>query len=143
MREARVPALTLEAEGNFPAFKLDCKPYYYANIKADDPLAPSAFAWLEKHGHGDIIKKTYTIVVGKGDAKLSKRIEATLNKAKIPFEVKMAVPWNTLTAFLREQIEKFKTMPPLDLLGGKVGSVVDMKVMKPKGEEPTRQGDKF
>ena len=142
MDQCKTASWTLAAEGNHPAFKLDRKPFYYANIKADSPEAPEAFAWLDKH-HPGLVRTTYTIHYGKGEEKAAAKLEALLTKNKIVFEVKRSVPWNTLTAFLREQVEKFKTVPPLNLLGAKLGTVVEMKPVASKQVNTRQSGKTF
>lgn len=131
LNEAKIDTLGLEAEGNLPPYDLKLKPYYYANIKNDAPEAPEAYTWLEKEGHGDLIRRTYTIVFGKADGKAAKKFEEQLNKLKITYDVSFGVPWNTLTAFVKEQIEKYKIVPPLHLMNGKYGLVADIKPRKP------------
>ena len=129
--EAGIDKLGLDAEGNMPAFDTALKPYYHANITQAN--AEKAFAWLEKEKHGDMIKNVFTIQLGMGDNVTAKELEKFLKKEKIPFERKRGVPWNTLTAFIKEQIEDRKVKPsdlPLDLLGAHVGKIVTMKPRK-------------
>ena len=56
-----------------------------------------------------------------------------MKKEKIEYSNKFGVPWNTLTAFVKEQIEEKKVTPPLELLGATVGRVV--QVVKQKKEK--------
>lgn len=148
MMEAGVDTLGLEAEGNLPAYDIACKPYYHANIKNEDPTAPEAYAWLQKNGHGDLVKRSYTIAFGKGQEKAAKAFESLLKKSKVEYSSTFGVPWNTLTSFLKEQIEKSKAMkdsslvPPLDLLNATVGNRVTVKPRKEKAAataKPRRQ----
>lgn len=132
MSEARVPEFVLEAEGNMPEFKLKAKPFYYANIKADDPNAPAAFEWLEEEGLGSIIKRTYTVTIDKTDSTSPVKLEAYLEGSGYRYEKKLGVPWNTLTATVKELVEVHKVIPPLDLMNGKIGRVVDFKPVKEK-----------
>lgn len=68
-----------------------------------------------------MIKGTYTIQFGMGMEKQRKAFETLLKKNKIEFSYKFGVPWNTLTAFIKEQIEDYHREPPLKLLGATVG----------------------
>ena len=101
-------------------------------FKADAPEAGEAFAWLSEHGHGDIIRRTYTVSFGKGEEQLALDFEKVLNESETPYSASYGVPWNSLTAWLKEQIEKFKIVPPLHLFGATVGKVVDIKARKEK-----------
>jgi hypothetical protein len=132
MSEARVPEFVLEAEGNMPEFKLKAKPYYYANIKADDPNAPAAFEWLEEEGLGSIIKRTYTVTIDKTDSTSPVKLEAYLEGSGYEYEKRLGVPWNTLTAIVKKLVEVHKVIPPLELMNGKIGRVVDFKPVKEK-----------
>ncbi len=135
MDACKIESWTLAAEGNYPSYKLDRKPFYYANIKQETPeeqaAAAEAFAWLDEH-HPGIVRNVYMISYGKGEEKAAAKLEALLTKNKIVFGLKRSVPWNTLTAFLKEQVERFQTIPPLNLLGAKLSVVVDMKPIVPK-----------
>lgn len=128
--------LGLQAEGNMPAFEGKLKPYYRANIAADwpDEKRQKAFDWLIKHGHGDLIKTEVVILLGRGDLKLLNQIKKLLRPIlkQLDMSVDLAVPWGTLTAFIREQIEDKKETIPLDLFGAQVGQVVELKPVKEK-----------
>lgn len=128
--EYGVDKLGLEAEGNLPAYDTELKPYYHANIPKDGE--DEAFAWLEKNKHGDLIKTKIIVEMGRGDRALAKKVEAALKKLKVPYSSTLGVPWNTLTAFVREQIEQRQTTPPLAILGATVGRVVTLKPRKEK-----------
>lgn len=129
--EAGIDSLGLEAEGNLPAFDTKLKPFYKASIPKDKE--GEAFSWLEKQGHGDMIKNMFSVQFGMGDNTKAKKLEAFLKKEKISYECGRGVPWNTLTAFVKEQIEDRKVKPsdlPLDLLGAYVGRIVTIKPRK-------------
>lgn len=131
--EAGIDSLGLEAEGNLPAFDTKLKPFYRASIPKDKEA--DAFKWLEKQGVGDMIKNMFSIQLGMGDNAKAKKLEEFLVKNKYDFERKRGVPWNTLTAFVKEQVEDRKVKPsdlPLDLLGAFVGSIVTIKPRKQK-----------
>mgnify|MGYP001016388974 CR=1 FL=1 len=130
--EAGIRNLGIEADGNLPAYDTQLKPFYKANMPEDPDLRSRGFQWLDKEGHGDLIKVQFTINLGRGDVGQAKKLEAALKKLKIEYEKKMTVPWNTLTAFVKEQIEEKHRTPPLDLLGAVVGQVVTIKPVKEK-----------
>lgn len=124
--------LGIEPDGNMPGFDAELKPYYKANISAEWPpeRQAAAYQWLEKSGFGDMIKTQIVVELGRGERKLAKRVEKGLAKIGVPFSTKLGVPWNTLTSWLKERIEKHKETPPLDLLGAQAGKVVNLKIQK-------------
>lgn len=94
--------------------KISVGKYVHANIP--EKHRDKAFEWLRNNGHGSLIKSQVVIFLPRGkDSELSK-IEAFLKQHKVEMETKTAVPWNTLTAFCREQLSKGESLP-MDLLG--------------------------
>jgi hypothetical protein len=137
--DAGVDTIGLPAQGNLPSYDAKLEPYYKANILAswDDDRKQEAFNWLIKHGAGDIIKSTITIRLPLGSDKLRKRIMDALSKFRgIAITHDMSVPWNTLTAYVRECFTKGQKLPPLDVLGADVGSIVKMTERK---SEPMKE----
>jgi hypothetical protein len=130
--EAGIDSLGLPAEGNLPAYDCELGPYYHANIGAEWPTEDreKAFAYLEKKGASDLIKSTYVVLLPRGKRALAIKVETALKKLGVEFSEKLDVPWNTLTAWLKEQVQKHKTTPELDLLGATVGRVVKLKERK-------------
>jgi hypothetical protein len=124
--ECGISAITLEAEGNHPAYTLERKPYYHANIPEES--RDSAATWLEETGHGDLLRSVVTISLGKKEVKTVRRIEKMLRNMGVEYSTKFGVPWNTLTAWVRERVEKYNEVLPLDLLGAKVGEIVKLKL---------------
>ncbi len=139
--QVHMGAFTLDAEGNQPAYTARMSPYYKANIAAEwDPeRRERAFAWLaardpDTGGPGprggdnpDIIKTEVVVQLGRGERATASRLEAWLRDNQIPYTWGLSVPWNTLTAFVKELVEARKIMPPLDLLGATVGRIVTIK----------------
>ncbi len=139
-----------------PEFNCDVvmEAYYHANIKAEWPeeQRQKAFDWLEENGHGDLIKTEFyiqfprfmlpvarwltehvaglrpelTLMEPTGRGK-NKTIKEVTKVVEIPgAKVDLGVPWNTLTAFVKEQVEKGAKLP-LDTLGATVGKIVKIK----------------
>lgn len=145
MNEVSQETLRLQAEGNYPAFQFSLKPFYKANIENSNPNSLQAYRWLDEHGEGDIIKRTVTATLGKESEDKQKQLEEVLQVLKVDYDVRFGVPWNTLTAWLKERHtqyidqQKFNAylpederidMPPLDIFGATIGQVVDMKEAK-------------
>jgi hypothetical protein len=126
---AGVTSIGIEPEGNMPAYEARAKPYYHANIASDwEPQRrEAAFTWLTDNGHGDMIKGVITVQFGLGDEPLMRRVEQGLIKAGVPYTKEQSVPWSTLTSFVKEQITRCNTTPPLELLGATVGRVVKLE----------------
>jgi hypothetical protein len=125
----------LEAQGNLPRLDAELKPYYKANIAADwDAEARDrGFRTLDELGAEHLVKSTITIELPRGDIKTARKIMAWLDKAEIPYVVALAVQWNTLTAWLKERYtKKLGDLTPgqLEAIGGRVASVVEVKVGK-------------
>ena len=133
-QEIGIDKLGIGAEGNLPAYDASLSPYYKASISAEWPQErqDAAFDWLEKEGHGDLIKNMFVVQLGRGDEKKAKKLRGLLEKAGYEFENKRAVPWNTLTAFVKEQVEVKQKTPNLELIGATVGKIVKLKPRKEK-----------
>lgn len=129
-----------------PGFDVDLvlENYTHANISADwEPeRREAAFNWLIDNGHGDLIKVAMEILFPRTAMKLALWVQAQLKKLKLPpafkkmaipdAEIEMTVPWNTLTAWAKEQIKKGEKLP-LDVLGVTTGQIVKIKERaKPK-----------
>lgn len=80
-----------------------------------------AYKWLEESGHGAMIKSKIEVSTGKGERELAQRVEKILLEAGVPFDKKDSVHWQTLRAFVREQIESGESIP-MDLLGVHIGN---------------------
>ena len=132
MHEAGVDRLGLPAQGNLPPCDAKLSPYYHANIAADWPpeKRQAAFDWLEQNGHGDLLKVTVSVSFSKSQMDEARALEGQLvDMGHAPLVIP-SVPWSTLTAWLREQVEKYHSQPPLETIGGTVGSVVKLTPRK-------------
>jgi|SRR5215469_3995614 len=132
--DAGVDTMGIPQQGNIPAYDAKLEPYYKAGILSSWELnrKQAAYDWLQKHGAGDLIKSTITIRLPLGSNNLRKKIVAALSKFKaLDISHENSVPWNTLTAYVKECFTKGKRLPPLDLIGAEVGSIVKMSERKP------------
>lgn len=134
MMEVKIKELTLDAEGNHPAYALKLKPYYKASISAEwpDEQRDKAFRYLEKVGSPDLIKTIFVIEINREDHALAKKIENALDKLQVGYAREQSVPWNTLTAWVKERIEKLGEDVELDTIGATVGNIVTIKPVKEK-----------
>lgn len=75
---------------------------------------PAVFKFLRANGHGDLIKSTVDIVLGKGKEHLVEKIKKVLSQKAyegIVIEFKEAVHPSSFKAFVREQLEGGKKLP--------------------------------
>tara|TARA_R100000306_G_scaffold58472_1_gene56970 strand:- start:293 stop:829 length:537 start_codon:yes stop_codon:yes gene_type:complete len=98
--------------------KLAIKTFYRGSIPKGREI--DAFAWLDDHGHADLIKNEVKSTFGKGEDDEAQFLMTILDKHNLDYENKKAVHPSTLKAFVREQIESGKELP-LDLLGVHIG----------------------
>lgn len=131
MAEIGLTSMTLEAEGNLPAYVATASPYYKASISAEWPeeQRKDAFKYLESEDAGDLIKTEVTIAFPREQRKLALQFQKVARKWG-EATVKEAVAWNTLTAWLKDQVEEHGYMPQLDKIGGTVARIVKLKEVK-------------
>ena len=84
-------------------FRFELATLLNASIPKDQTDA--AFAFLEAHGHGDLIKRKFTIQFGRDEIAWALKFKADMAKRKRPLNVeeKVWVEPMTLGAFVREQ----------------------------------------
>lgn len=134
---AGIDHLGLVPDNNLPGFDFDLKPYYRANIAAEwsAEKRAKAFKLLEKAGGGDLIKTTFIVYVPRDEKKKATMVRKSLMKLKVSFIEELAVPWQTLSAFIKEQMTgRRKVVFPTETLeawGATVGMVVEGKEKKP------------
>lgn len=130
---AKVDNVGIPEDGNLPAYNMEVGWIYKANIGSPDEPKVSdygkAIAYLQKH-EPDILKTTYTVSFGLREDAQRKKFEALLKKGRFDYSSRFGVPSNTLTAWVKEQIEVKKKSPPLKLLGATVERIA--KLIKPK-----------
>lgn len=128
--ENNIPSITLGKEGNYPEIVLESKPFYKAVLPAEkDP----GLRWLENKGHGDLIKRVFVVKLPMKSAKAADQLRKLVQKLDLAYEEEETVPWATLTAFVKEMIEKRKKAVPLEILGAIIGRVVKMKPKRDEG----------
>lgn len=123
MAQAGVPKLTIEAEGNVPAFEIKVRPFARASIAASWPneKREQAFDWLDTHGHGDLIKTEVVVELPKEARTNALELIGKLRSLGFEPQVSEAVHHGTLTKWLKEMIKRGE-MVPLDILGAEVGT---------------------
>lgn len=112
-----IPGLMAEA-GGIEKFSLTdgrqvaLKDELYAAITQEKQQA--AFAWLEQHGHGDVIKDELKVGLGKGE-KAAERARALISTIEAmgveDYSCKRGVHPGTLAALLREQLAEGVDVP--------------------------------
>lgn len=132
MAEAGVPSLMVEADGNQPVLEIRSQPYYKAVLPANDEDRAAAVQWLEDNGHGDLVKVELVSQFGRGDVDQARRVEKVLQEMEVSYSSRQNVPWQTLTAFVKEQVQKGRALSSdtLALLGAHVGTIVKIKEIK-------------
>lgn len=130
--------------------------YYHAVIKADWPDAQrkAAFAHLEELGAGDLIKAEMTITFQREDLEAAKELEVAIKlwlktkKLDIAPMLNLNVPWATLTAFVKSEMEKpidphaapsDKPKMNLEKLGATVGRICKIVMRKVATKTRTRK----
>ncbi len=126
--------LGIAPDGNLPQYDIVLDDYFHANIPAENQ--ERAYKWMKDTGNEDLIKTSFTIEFGLGEDKDAVKFEKLLDKNSIAYSKKQGVPWNTLTAFVKEQFKVKKkplTAKVLGMLGATVGRVA--KVVKEKKQK--------
>lgn len=98
MRQAGVKEFTLE---NGVRVETDSK--IRAKIRVKDQEA--AYAWLRENGMGDIIRNEFKITFGMGEDEQADCLTSFLADTGQDYNQKQDIPWNTLEAFVRREME--------------------------------------
>lgn len=155
MDELEIPSITVEGEGNEPPFTIKNDDFYSAGIAAswDEDKKEQGYKYLEKIGHGDLIKQEVSFFFPSGTEpaliylfieaamKLKVAITPTRRGKKQPVikleipqpSVKRSVSGQTLTAQLKRWVEQDKFIPgikDLEKIGGYIGKKVKLKTVK-------------
>ena len=107
--------------------KLDVKTFYRGNISEKNK--EQAHDWLRDRGHADLIKNQVVCSFGKGEDHDALTLMGQLKELKYDYENKKSVHPSTLKAFVREQIERGKTLP-LDMFGIHIGQRSEIRRQK-------------
>lgn len=77
-----------------------------------------AFAWLDDHGHANIIKRQFVIDFGKDEERWAAKFQRDLNQRKRPLATKVTrtVHAQTLQAFIKGQLGEGVPIP-MDVFG--------------------------
>lgn len=123
-------------EVNMQKFVLDdgttvtVKAFYAASIPED--RKEEAFEWLKEHDFDGMIKSEVKVGFGKGEFEIAQSFIQFIrgfNEKAIDPEYKEGVHWQTLRAWVKEQIEGGKPLP-LDLFGVFVGRKAELRLPK-------------
>jgi hypothetical protein len=100
------------------------KPFYSAKI--GDDKRDECFNWLQDHGHEALIKDEVSITFSKGEHERAEEFKSQLAQQGIEYNGKMGVHSQTLTAFVREQVESGAEFP-LELFNVYIGQIANVK----------------
>lgn len=79
-----------------------------------------ALRWLEDAGHGDLPKRVVSVTMGADSEEMAREIIDLVRSHpganRLLIDNRRTVPWNTLSAFTREQLREGNDIP-LDVLG--------------------------
>lgn len=104
MKAAGVTALSLSK-----GYTVSVKDFVTGYIKEENK--PAAFAWLRANKFGSLIKNVVSCSFGMGEDKAAKALKSLLRKAKIAYEDKEDIHYQTLQAFVRERLKFGKELP--------------------------------
>lgn len=148
LQEVGLDRIGIAKEGNYPGYDYKLKKFYRANIAAkwDEEKREAAFDYVKQMGAEDLIKTEVSVLFPKGGMKLAKKLIATAKKMKVPVtvgkkkiakpvqvELSKSIPHGTLSAWLKELVEKHHKVPSaenLEKIGGSIGVVVEPEERK-------------
>ena len=103
------------------------KPYYSAKIS--DEKREECFGWLEDNGHEALIKDEVVLTFNRGEHEKAEEFKAKLQEQGMDYSGKMGVHPQTLTAFVKEQVESGAEFP-LELFNVYIGQIAKIKRSK-------------
>ena len=103
-----------------PGFKIKVSTFYNASIPPE--RKEEAYEWLDTNGHGGMIKTEVKTNFGRGELEAAKALIAEINEnhPEIAMDLNQTVHWQTLRAWVKEQVEGGKSLP-IDMFGVFVG----------------------
>lgn len=107
--------------------KLEVQEIITAGISKERKAA--AFSWLRAEGYGSLIKRKVSVEFGRGGDNEARALVDDLRKRGLRPEDKEDVHYQTLGAFVREQLAKGANLP-MELLG--VNRVRRARVVRPE-----------
>lgn len=132
LREEAVPMAMMELEITefkmVTGEKITVKQDVFAQLSNENK--PLAYAWLERHNFGGLIKTDLNVEFGRGELDSAKTLAAELLKKGLVPTLTQSVHAQTLKAFLREQMEAGNKDLPLETFGARAVWVA--KAVQPK-----------
>jgi len=122
--KAKISSVTVEADGNHPAFIAERDTVYGAKIPEEK--RQKAFQWFESQGHGDLVKSVIQIVFGMQEHEERLRVMELLNKHNIEYWNNESIHAMTLKAFVKRELKAGRIIP-MDLLGAYIFEEVKIK----------------
>lgn len=95
------------ADGSEIELKKDVETSFVASARDDG----TAFAWLEKHGHGGIIKHAVTCAFGRDEGNEAHRLTEVLESNDFNYNEERGVHPQTLAAWGRQEAREGRTPP--------------------------------
>lgn len=136
MDEACTDKIGLPGAGNVKSYDALLEPYYRANIAAEwaQERRERAFGALIEEGAEDLVRHTFTIQFGRGEEEAAHSLAELLKSEGFQYTVGLAVPWATLTAWVKERFQGGAPLSAstLDTIGATVGRIVKLKPRKEK-----------
>jgi hypothetical protein len=148
MQELGLDTIGIEKSGNKPGMDFKLKNFFAANIAASWPeeKRQAAFDLVTQLNAGDLIKTEVSAMFPKGGLKQAQKLLAQIKKIKIKTQVgkkivsstikaelTKTIPHGSLSAWLRELVErhgKMLSQQELEKIGGSIGRVVKPEVRK-------------
>lgn len=141
MLAAGVDTIGIPKEGNYLGWDYNLETFYRANIAAKWPheKREAAFNYIKSMGAEDLIKTEVVVYFPKGGAKLAQKLVSHIKKIKmkppkgkkvapkIRAELSRSIPHGSLSAWLKELVEKRHKVPSasdLEKIGGAIGRIV-------------------
>jgi hypothetical protein len=121
---ARISSITVEADGNHPAFIAERSTGYAAKIPEDRKF--EAFRWFEDNGHGDLVKALIVVQFGMYELEARRKLCDLLAEKGVDFCTTESVHPMTLKAFVKHEIQQNHPIP-MDLLGASMWDQVKIK----------------
>jgi len=128
--------LGVAAQGNMPAYEAKLQDHYHAVISSEwsEEKKSAALKWAHKRKLGDLIKTTVTVELGLGQARTIKKLLDALKKMRITPKIEETIPWQTLTAYVKERYKAGKPLSDEDLrtICASVNKVVKLTPVREK-----------